>query len=78
MGIPTNFTDAEELVRELTARGLIEDGRLAATGRELVTSVLAKSEAETGQIWRDLPPEDVEATTRILNELLSRARAVLR
>jgi DNA-binding MarR family transcriptional regulator len=73
-----HFPDAAELVDSLTARGLIEDARLSDAGRELVAAVLAKSEAATGQIWKDLPADDVAATTRVLNELIDRARVVLR
>jgi hypothetical protein len=74
----SHFTDAAELVKSLTVRGLIENGRLTDAGREVVAAVLAKSEAATGQIWKDLPADDVAATARVLNELLDRARAVLR
>jgi DNA-binding MarR family transcriptional regulator len=73
-----HFTDAAELVKSLTLRGLIENGRLTDAGREVVAAVLAKSEAATGPIWKDLPADDVAATARVLNELLDRARAVLR
>jgi hypothetical protein len=31
----------------------------------------------TGGIWRDLPTQDVEATTRVLNEVVARAHALL-
>jgi hypothetical protein len=72
-----HFVDAAQLVRELTERGLLEDGRLTTAGRELIESVLAKSAAETGPIWDDFTAGDLAVTTRVLNELLTRARAVL-
>ena len=72
-----HFPDAADLVETVTDRGLVEGGRLTETGRDLITAVLARSEAVTGQIWKDLPAGDVAATTRVLNELLGRARAVL-
>ena len=72
-----HFADAAELVSQLTERGLIVDGRVTADGRELLESVLARSAALTGPIWEDFADDDLEATTRVLNELLGRARAVL-
>ena len=32
---------------------------------------------ETATIWDDLPADDVTAATRVLNEVVTRARAVL-
>ena len=72
-----HFTDAAELVGQLTERGLIVDGRVTAAGSELLESVLARSAALTGPIWEDFAADDLDATTRVLNELLGRARAVL-
>jgi hypothetical protein len=71
------FPDAAEIVRHLTTRGLLDDGRLTAAGRDLIETVLTRSESRTGTIWRDLPAQDVAATTFVLNEVLRRARAVL-
>jgi hypothetical protein len=68
------FADATVLVDALTQRGLVDDGRPTASGRELVSAVLAASEASNGAVWRDLPTADVEAATRVLNEVLRRAR----
>jgi hypothetical protein len=72
-----HFADAAQLVRQLTEDGLLEGGRPTTAGRELIESVLARSAADTGPIWDDFDPGDLEATTRLLNELLARARAVL-
>ena len=71
-----HFEDASELVHQLTDRGLLDSGRVTDAGREVLISVLATSAAETGNIWTGFPAEDIEATTRVLNELLTRARAV--
>ena len=71
-----NSTTRRSLVGQLTDRGLLDDGRVTAAGRELLTSVLAKSAAETGPIWTEFAADDIAATTRVLNELLTRARAV--
>jgi hypothetical protein len=43
----------------------------------VISRVLATSERETGGIWRDHPAADVDATTRVLNEVLARARVLL-
>ncbi len=73
-----HFPDGPELVSELTERGLLDDGRLSPAGRELTAAVLATSAAETAGIWDDLPADDVAAATRLLNEVLTRARVVLK
>ncbi len=43
----------------------------------MISTVLATSERETGGIWRDHPAADIEATTRVLNEVLARAHVLL-
>ncbi len=68
------FADATAIVDALTERGLVVDGQPTRNGRELVSTVLAASEASSGTVWRDLPTADVEAATRVLNEVLRRAR----
>jgi len=72
-----HFPDAAELVEAVTSRGLVDDGRLTAAGRTTVTDLLARSEAVTGSIWADHPADDLAATTRVLNEVLTRARRIL-
>ena len=64
------FADATAIVDALTERGLVVDGQPTTNGRELVSTVLAASEASSGTVWRDLPTDDVEAATRVLNEVL--------
>ena len=71
------FPDAAALVGELTNRDLLEDGRLTLAGRSLVATVQTRITTEAAPIWDHLPDEDVAATTRLLNEVLTRARAVL-
>ncbi len=68
------FADTAEMVDVLTERGLVADGQPTDAGRDLVTAVLAASDRTNGSVWRDLPAEDVEAATRVLNEVLRRAR----
>jgi hypothetical protein len=72
-----HFRNADELVAELTDRGLLSDGRLTADGRGVLTMVQATIATETAPVWDDLPAGDVAATTRVLNEILTRARHVL-
>jgi hypothetical protein len=72
-----HFLDASELVDAMTDRGLLEEGRLTPAGRDVISNVLATSERETGGLWRDHPAGDVEAATRVLNELVARARVLL-
>ena len=68
------FADATVIVDVLSERGLVIDGRPSPAGRELVSAVLEASEASNGSVWRDLPTDDVDAATRVLNEVLRRAR----
>lgn len=72
-----HFPDARELVAEMSERGLLDNGQLTEAGRAVIADVLAASERVTGGIWRDHPTADVEATTRVLNEVVARARALL-
>jgi hypothetical protein len=71
------FSNASELVRELTDRGLLADGQLTPAGSELIASVQARMSTNSARIWGDLPADDVAAATRVLNEVLERARAAL-
>ena len=70
------FADPAALVDALVGRGLVGDGLPTAAGKDLVTNLLAESEAANGSVWRDHPAADVEAATRVLNEVLRRARAL--
>ena len=72
-----HFADASELVSAMTDRGLLENGRLTPAGRDVISTVLAASERVTGGLWRDHPAADVEAATRVLNEVVARARVLL-
>ncbi|MDO3703171.1 hypothetical protein Q3W71_15980 [Micromonospora sp. C28SCA-DRY-2] len=71
------FRDADELVRGLTAAGWLDHGRLTDNGRRLVSEIQAQTTERAAPIWADLPPDDVAAATRVLNEVLKRAREVL-
>ena len=72
-----HFPDASALVTGLTDRGLLDNGRLTPAGRRLTAAVQATITTETAPIWDDLPADDVTAATRVLNEVVTRARAVL-
>jgi hypothetical protein len=72
-----HFRDAAEHVAALTARGLLIDGQLTADGRALLTRVQAALADDVSAIFGDLASDDVAATERVLNELLSRARVAL-
>ena len=72
-----HFPDAADLVGELTDRGLLADGRLTSAGRELTTAVQTTITTDTAPIWDDLPTDDVAAATRVLNEIIARARVML-
>jgi hypothetical protein len=57
--------------------GLLDDGRLTGAGRELAEQIQATVTEATRPVWQGLPEDDVAATTRVLNEVLARARTVL-
>ena len=65
------------MVGDLTERGLLSDGRPTAVGRELLTTVQAAVATDTAAIFGDLAPDDVAAATRVLNEVVGRARVAL-
>ena len=72
-----SFPDAADLVSDLSSRDLLEDGLLTSAGRSLIATVQTRITAETAPIWGDLPDDDVAAATRVLNEVVARAHAVL-
>jgi hypothetical protein len=72
-----HFSDAPDLVAGLTARGLLDGGHISESGIELTTAVQARITTETASIFENIPDADVDSTTRVLNEIISRARRVL-
>jgi hypothetical protein len=72
-----HFPNAGELVGELTRRGLLDEGRPTSGGRDMTAAVQKTIATEAAPIWEGLPDEDVAAATRVLNEIVARARAVL-
>jgi hypothetical protein len=72
-----HFADAADLVAVLTDRGLLAGGRLTANGRELYDTVRARTSAQSAPLWDGLPADDVAVTARVLNEVLTRAHAML-
>ena len=65
------------LIGELTRRGLIDEGRPTPLAREMIATVQTKITTATAPIFENLSREDVAAATRVLNEIVARARAVL-
>jgi hypothetical protein len=72
-----HFANSAELVGELSSRGLLEDGRLSTSGDELTAAIQARIGTLTAGIWENLPDSDVDSTTRVLNELITRGRRAL-
>lgn len=72
-----HFTDAPHFVDELTTRGLLDDGRLTKEGEGFLARMQASIADDTAAIFGGLPANDVDATERVLNELVARARVAL-
>src|SRR5262245_4284768 len=72
-----HLSNAAALVDELTSRSLLDNGRVTSAGRELTAAIQTTIATTTAPIWESLPDEDVAAATRVLNEIVTRARAVL-
>jgi len=72
-----HLSNAVELVSELTRRGQLDDGRPTLAGRGTTAAIQTRITIETAPIWENLPDEDVAAATRVLNEVVARARVVL-
>lgn len=71
------FDDAGALVAALTDSGLLGDGRLTATGRDLVATIQERNRILTRDVWSDLGDDDVAAAERVLHRVITAARAVL-
>lgn len=71
------FGDAPALVAALTADGLLAQGRPTERGTALYTEIRAETTELSAPLFADLPAEDVAATERVLNVVLTRARAVM-
>jgi Helix-turn-helix family len=72
-----HLPDAAALVDQLTGGGLLQDGQLTPAGRELTAAIQTSIATQTAPIWDNLPDDDVAATTRTLNEVITRARLLL-
>ena len=71
------LTDATSIVSSLTSAGLLHGGRPTERGRAFVTEIGDRVAELAGPVFAGLPDDDVEATTRTLNRVLSRARGAL-
>jgi hypothetical protein len=72
-----HLSNAAEIINELTRLGLLDDGRPTPAGREMTTAIQTTIAGTTAPIWDGLPADDVAAATRVLNEIVTRARALL-
>jgi hypothetical protein len=72
-----HYPQVADLVSELSDRGLLDNGRLTPAARELTSAVQERITTEAAPIWNGLPADDVDAATRVLNEVIARARTVL-
>ena len=72
-----HFPDALQHVDDLTARGLLDNGHLTTAGRDTLTRVQTSLADDTSELFGGLVPDDVAATTRVLNDVLDRAHVLL-
>jgi hypothetical protein len=72
-----HFHDATVLVGRLRDQGLVRDGALTTLGHSRLAEIQASITRRTAPIWEGLPADDVAAAARVLDEVISRARAVL-
>jgi DNA-binding MarR family transcriptional regulator len=72
-----HFADALQHIDDLSVRGLLDDGRLTADGRDTLTRVQTSLADDTSALFDDLVSDDVAATTRVLNDVLDRAHVLL-
>src|SRR5262249_45714058 len=54
-----HFSNAGELVKELTRRGLLENGRPTSAGREMTAAIQTAIASTTAPVWENLPADDV-------------------
>jgi hypothetical protein len=71
------YSDATEIVAELADRGLLDEGQLTPIARQLTSAVQTRIAIEAGPIFDGHAPDDVAATTRVLNAVIERARVAL-
>ncbi|MFC8513518.1 MarR family transcriptional regulator [Streptomyces sp. NPDC057257] len=73
--------EAEQVVEELTAKGLLaaEASRVLVTeaGREFYDTVSAESSKISARVWGDIPEDDLVAAGRVLALVTERANAEL-
>jgi len=72
-----HFSNAADLVGELTAHGLLEGGALSSSGKDLTVTIQATLAERTAPIWAGLSESDVASTSLVLNEVIDRARRAL-
>jgi hypothetical protein len=71
------FPDADALVADLRARGLLDGDDVTPAGADLLARLGSRIAELTAPVWRDLPAADIAATERVLNLVVDRARSVL-
>jgi hypothetical protein len=69
--------DAELVVRDLTARHLLDRDRPTGAGLDVIETVQTAIVEATTPIWDALDPDDVAASARVLDEVNTRVRAML-
>lgn len=70
-------TNGSRLVDDLTQRGLLENDRVNEAQRETITTIQRHITEAVAPLMVRLAPDDIDATNRVLRELLNQARVAL-
>lgn len=72
-----HLADADDLIDQLAALGLVAEGRVTEAGRRLIVTVTGRVDQLMGPVWQAVDPADLAAAERALRIVRDGARAAL-